>query len=93
MAIQHGFGSDPAGWGGSRSAPVPEVGEALFVLVAIDVDLAKPGGFRCLEHESQRLVGLAFIRQGAAEMDSELLVGEGLSSIGPQVKISALLNQ
>jgi len=42
---------------------------------------------------TRRLVGLGFIRQGVAVMDSELLVGDGLASIGAHVKISALLNQ
>jgi tRNA-modifying protein YgfZ len=38
-------------------------------------------------------VGLGFIRQGAASADSELLVSDGVSSIGVLVKISAFLNQ
>lgn len=38
-------------------------------------------------------VGLGSIRQGSAGKDSVLLVGSEMSSIGPQVKISALLNQ
>jgi len=42
---------------------------------------------------THRPAGLGFIRQGAAGMDSELLVGDGLASIGAHVKISALLNQ
>ncbi len=46
-----------------------------------------------LQPESGRAVGLGFIRQGAVEMDSVLLVGSEVSSIGPSVKISALLNQ
>ncbi len=40
-----------------------------------------------------RCVGLAYIRQGSARADSVLLVGGEMSSIGTQVKISALLNQ
>lgn len=40
-----------------------------------------------------RCVGLAYIRQGSAAADSVLLVGGEMSSIGPQLKISALLNQ
>ncbi len=39
------------------------------------------------------LMGLGFIRQGAAAVDSVLLVGSGVSNIGPVIKISALLNQ
>jgi glycine cleavage system aminomethyltransferase T len=38
-------------------------------------------------------VGLGFIRQGVAAVDSVLLVAGGVSSIGPVIKISALLNQ
>lgn len=38
-------------------------------------------------------VGLGSIRQGSAGEDSVLLVGGEMSSIGAQVKISALLNQ
>lgn len=41
---------------------------------------------------SQQIIGLGYIRQGAAGLDSELLVGDGLSSIAPRVKISAQLN-
>lgn len=39
------------------------------------------------------LTGLGFIRQGVASVDSVLLVGSGVSNIGPVIKISALLNQ
>lgn len=38
-------------------------------------------------------VGLAYIRQGSASLDSRLPVGSGLSSIVTHVKISALPNQ
>jgi folate-binding protein YgfZ len=40
-----------------------------------------------------RCVGLAYIRQGSAGADSVLLVGGEMSSIVPQLKISAHLNQ
>ena len=39
------------------------------------------------------LVGLGFIRQGAAAVDSRLLVASGVSNILSVIKISALLNQ
>jgi folate-binding protein YgfZ len=39
------------------------------------------------------LTGLGFIRQGAAAVDSVLLVGDGVSNIRAVIKISALLNQ
>lgn len=46
-----------------------------------------------LDPQSGRPVGLGFIRQGAAAVDSVLLVGSEVSSIAASVKISALLNQ
>jgi folate-binding protein YgfZ len=39
------------------------------------------------------LAGMGYIRQGAAAVDSMLLVGDGVSNVGPVIKISALLNQ
>jgi folate-binding protein YgfZ len=40
-----------------------------------------------------RCIGLGYIRQGSAGADSVLLVEGEMSSIGPQIKISAHLNQ
>ncbi|MEQ1749114.1 MAG: hypothetical protein ABL974_06800 [Prosthecobacter sp.] len=46
-----------------------------------------------LHPQSGAPVGLGFIRQGSAAVDSVLLVAGGVSNIGPVIKISALLNQ
>jgi folate-binding protein YgfZ len=70
-----------------------------------DESLLAPGATLSLDREigkitsvtrhpvSGQRVGLAFIRQGSASLDSKLPVGNGLSSIAAHVKISALSNQ
>ncbi len=42
---------------------------------------------------TQRWVGLAYLRQGGATLDSVLRLGDALPSVGSQIKISAFLNQ
>lgn len=67
------------------------------LVVGADLVLAdkKVGQITSLTRDprSGRPVGLGFIRQGAAAVDSVLLVGSEVSSIAASVKISALLNQ
>ena len=67
------------------------------LVVGADLVLAdkKVGQITSLTRDPQsgRPVGLGFIRQGAAAVDSVLLVGSEVSSIAASVKISALLNQ
>lgn len=73
-----------------------ESGDADLV-VGADLVLAdkKVGQITSLTRDPQsgRTVGLGYIRQGAAAVDSVLLVGSEVSSIAASVKISALLNQ
>ena len=73
-----------------------ESGDADLV-VGADLVLAdkKVGQITSLTRDPQsgRTVGLGYIRQGAAAVDSVLLVGSEVFSIAASVKISALLNQ
>lgn len=46
-----------------------------------------------LHPQSRRWVGLAYVRQGVASLDSVLRLGDALPSVCSEIKISAFLNQ
>ena len=87
----------------SRIKTTGKMPRELIAWTAVESEAAIPAGVSLFAGEKSigtitsltrhPLTGLGFIRQGAAAVDSVLLVGDGVSNIRAVIKISALLNQ